>query len=382
MSALGAIGTHMVMPALPALVREFGTTPDRVQMTISIFLIALAISQIAVGPLADRFGRRAVLLAGLAVFILASAGCAMASSIEWLIATRVLQGASSCTGLVIARLLLRDLFTRSAATSKLGFITTCVSVAPTFGPVAGGLLFERFGWTGIFWFLAMMGAIILAGALIFVQEPPRPAAAAPSPPMVSAFGALLRNAEFLCFFAMIGIVTGAFYVFASGAPYLGERFLHLTPAEYGLWFAPVAFGHTLGAFLAGNLAVRVGPLRLLFVGAGILLTFTALGATLLLCGYQSPLTLFGPMSLANIGTGLIMPSAIIAAVNAVTGIAGMSAGMVGLSQFGSAAIFSFLAGAIVQRSGSALPLIALIFGLSILMASLAVWIARRRIAQD
>lgn len=376
MSALGALGTHTLMPALPVLVREFHTTPDRVQMTISVFLISIGLSQIAVGPLADRFGRRAVLLAGLGLFTLASIGCAFAASIGMLIVGRVLQGSSSCAGLVVARLLLRDLFSSAVATSRLGFINTCVSVVPTSGPIVGGLLFESFGWTGVFWFLALIGFAVLICAFFLVPDSKQPASTAPLPPVVRGYVTLLRNSEFLCFFAMIGTVTGIFYAFASGAPYIGERFLRLQPAEYGVWFAPVAFGNSLGALLAGKLAARIPPTRLLFIASIILLTGSGLAIALLLAGHRAPLFLFGPMSLANIGTGLIMPGAIMAAVSVVPGIAGTSAGLVGLSQFGSAALFSFIAGVLVQRSASTLPLLMLILAMTIALVMLSRRIAR------
>lgn len=378
MSAMGALGTHTLMPALPGLVHEFGTTPELVQMTISIFLISIAVSQIVVGPIADRFGRRTVLMTGLTIFILSSIGCAFATSIDLLIAGRILQGASSCVGLVVARLLLRDLFSRGAATSKLGFITTCVSLVPTTGPIVGGLLFQTYGWTGIFWFLALFAGVIMLGAAILVREPGRPATAAPVPlPIGRAYGTLLRNPDFMGFFAIIGIITGTFYAFASGAPYIGQRFLGLEPAEYGLWFAPVALGNTLGAFLAGKLGTTIAPTRLLSIGSVITVLGSGLAVALFLAGYRTPLFLFGPMSLGNIGTGLIVPSAVMAGVSAVPGIAGTSAGLVGLSQFGSAALFSFIAGALVQRSGSALPLLSVILGMTVLIAILSFWASSR-----
>ena len=156
-SAISPFAINSVVPSMPAIEHAFDTDYGRVQLILSLFLAAVAVSQIIIGPLSDRFGRRPVLLVGFAIFVAACAASPFARSIEALIAMRVVQGASGCVGIVLGRAIVRDLFERRQAASMLGYVTMGLAVAPMLAPSIGGQLQEYFDWTAIFWFMAALG---------------------------------------------------------------------------------------------------------------------------------------------------------------------------------------------------------------------------------
>ena len=237
-SALSPFAINSVVPSMPAIEHAFNTDYGRVQLILSMFLASIAISQIVIGPLSDRFGRRPVLLVGFALFVAACVASPFAPSIESLIAIRVLQGATGCVGIVLGRAIVRDLFDRRQAASMLGYVTMGLAIAPMVAPLIGGLSQEIFGWKAIFWFMALLGV----GCLAITWSTFRRRTCKPTPRLSFAtmfrdFRELLGDTDFLLFTASTSLTTGVFFAFLGGAPYVAERLLGLSPAVYGLWFA-------------------------------------------------------------------------------------------------------------------------------------------------
>jgi DHA1 family bicyclomycin/chloramphenicol resistance-like MFS transporter len=371
-SALSPFAINSVVPSMPAIEHAFATSYGRVQLILSLFLAAIAVSQIFIGPLSDRFGRRPVLLAGLGVFVLATLACPFAPTIEALIGMRIVQGATGCVGIVLSRAIVRDLFDRRQAASMLGYVTMGLAVAPMVAPAIGGILQELFDWTAIFWFMAALGAACLAVTWRFISETNRRRTSELSfRTMFADFARLLRDSDFLLFTASSSLSTGVFFAFLGGAPYVAERILGLAPSVYGFWFGVIAVGYAIGNFVSGRYTERFGVARMILAGSALALVAASLPAILFLFGILGPATLFFPMSLSGIANGLSLPSAISGAVSVRPEIAGAASGLSGAAQIGMGAILSAIGGMLLAGGSSPMPMFLLMIaaaGLALLVA--------------
>lgn len=358
-SAVSPFAINVIVPSMPAIEQAFHTNYARVQLILSLFLAAVALSQIAIGPLSDRFGRRPVLLSGLALFVATDLAAPFAPSIDALIAIRVVQGATGCVGIVLGRAIVRDLFDRRQAASMIGYVTMGLAVAPMLAPSIGGQLQEYFGWTAIFWFMAMLGLVCLAVTWAFVPETnlhPTPTLSFGS--MFADFARLLRNVEFLLFTGACSLATGVFFAFLGGAPYIAERMLQLSPGVYGLWFAVAPVGYIAGNFVSARFTEQVGVVKMILAGSTLAFVAASLPGLLFVGGHLSAPTLFLPMTLLGLANGLALPSAISGAISVHPEIAGAASGLSGAAQIGTGAVLSAATGAALA-GGSLLPMFAL-----------------------
>jgi DHA1 family bicyclomycin/chloramphenicol resistance-like MFS transporter len=377
-SAISPFAINSVVPSMPGIALAFEAEYVRVQLILSMFLASIAVSQIFIGPISDRFGRRPVMLVGFVAFTLCTLLAPAAPSIDALIAVRILQGASGCVGIVLARAIVRDLYDRRRAASMLGYVTMGFAIAPMVAPSIGGVLQSAFGWTSIFWFTALLGVGCLWVTWAHVPETNLNRTERISfNSMFSDFGKLLRNVDFLLFSANSSLTTGVFFAFLGGTPYVAERILELSPALYGLWFGVAPVGYVLGNYIAGRFTERVGVARMILVGTVIALVAAALPPTLFAYVEPGPAELFLPMMLLGFGNGLSMPSAISGAVSVRPEIAGAASGLSGAMQIGMGAVLSAAAGAVITGGSSAAPMFALMLGAAVLAVLVAVAIYPR-----
>lgn len=376
-SALSPFAINAVVPSMPAIEHAFNTDYARVQLILSMFLAAVAVSQIVIGPLSDRFGRRPVLLAGFALFVVSCVASPYAPSIEALVAIRVVQGATGCVGIVLGRAIVRDLFERRQAASMLGYVTMGLAVAPMVAPSIGGLLQERFDWTAIFWFMAGFGAACLVVTWTHVPETNFHRTSHLSfGSMFRDFRVLVGDLDFLLFTAASSLSTGVFFAFLGGAPYVSERMLHLSPGVYGLWFAVAPIGYAVGNFISGRFTERFGVARMVLGGSLVGLVAAALPGLLFLSGLASPASLFMPMMLLGLANGLTLPSAISGAISVRPEIAGAASGLSGSAQIGTGAVLSAITGAALS-TGSTSPMFVLMAATGAAAVVVALGIARR-----
>jgi DHA1 family bicyclomycin/chloramphenicol resistance-like MFS transporter len=376
-SAVSPFAINAVVPSMPAIERGFRADYSTVQLILSVFLAAVAIAQIFIGPLSDRYGRRPVLLVGFSVFVASCVAAPFAPSVHALIAIRVIQGASGCVGIVLGRAIVRDLYERRQAASMLGYVTMGLAVAPMVAPSIGGLLQERFDWPAVFWFMAGMGIACLAVTWTHVPETNRK----PTPrlslgSMSRDFRALLRDPDFLLFSASSSLSTGVFFAFLGGAPFVSERVLHLTPGVYGLWFAVAPIGYAAGNFISARFTERFGVARMILAGSWLAVVAAALPGILFLAGQASAQALFMPMMLLGVANGLALPSAISGAISARPEIAGAASGLSGSAQIGTGAVLSAIVGATLG-SGSTTPMFVLMSAAAAAAVAIAHGIARR-----
>ena len=346
---LGPLTIHLILPSLPNMQRQFGTDYATVQLLISFYVVAMGVAQLFVGPMADILGRRRILIGGLCLYSVASVLCALAPGFEFLLGLRVLQAIGACTGVVLARAIIRDHYDERQSTRVLGYLAMGMAVGPMLAPMLGGFLFEIVGWRGLFWTLAATGTTSFALALKFIGDSGEIRRGRSR--LKRLFGdiaLLLRNARFLLYAANICFQTGVFYAFIAGGPYLASNFLDMTPRVYGAWFATAALGYAVGNFLAGRLIAIIRSDTLLLIGAIGAFSFTLVLLSVLATGLHAPLAIFGPVAMATLFSGFVMPTSYAGSLSTDPSLAGSASGFVGFLQFSFAAIFSMLASVAIE----------------------------------
>jgi len=358
-AAVSPLGINLYLPSLPSMSRVLGVDFAAVQFTLSVYLAAVAAGQLVIGPISDRYGRRPVLLGGLALFVLGSVICMLAPDIGVLAAGRVVQAMGGCAGIALSRAIVRDLYDRSQAASMIGYVTMGMAVAPMVAPTIGGLLEAAYGWRAAFAFLALFGAATLAVTYLRLHETNPWKDKAPGlAELGRAYRVLVRSRAFWGYALTAAFTAAAFYSFVAGGSYVIINQMGRTPVEYGMYFAMVSLGYIMGNFCSGRYAMRVGSLRLIGLG-GLLAVLAALAMAVLYgAGVVHPLTMFAPMFLLAVGNGLVLPSCIAGAVSVKPEVAGAASGLAGSIQIGFGAVVAPLIGALLQDT--AWPLIAVV----------------------
>jgi DHA1 family bicyclomycin/chloramphenicol resistance-like MFS transporter len=374
-TALAFCALHMIVPALPVLVGVFDDSPSRVQLVLSLYLAGIAAGQLVYGPLSDRFGRRPVLLAGLAMFLLATALCGLAPTLGWLIFGRVMQGLGACAGVVLARAIIRDVYEREAAARGLALVMMAMTLAPAVSPAFGAYLTELIDWRAIFVLLGGLGAIVFAATLARLRETNLNRTRLDLAGMAGAYGLLLRSPRFVGFALCSACTSASWFTFIARAPHLLADTMGEPPSTYGLMILLPMATYMLGNAAAARFAFRFGSLGLLI--SGRVLAFA--GATVLMVWFSvtgpSVWALFLPIALAEIGDGLSQPSAMAAALSIHPRIAGTASGLMGFLQMTMAAIGSFLVALLPQQSP--LGTVAVFAGFVVLALVFGIFAVRR-----
>jgi DHA1 family bicyclomycin/chloramphenicol resistance-like MFS transporter len=345
-AAVSPLGINMYLPSMPAMARALSVDYATIQLTLSLYLAAMAVGQLVLGPLSDRLGRRPVLLVGLVTFVGGSLICSAAQSIELLIAGRVVQALGGCTGITLSRAIVRDLYDRDRVASMIGYVTMGMAVAPMVAPTIGGALEAQYGWRASFAFLTVFGSLLLLLAFWLLPETNQARNSVHSVrAQVRGYAGLLHSRRFWGYALTTAFVSAVFFAFLAGAPYVTIELMGRSPAEYGFYFAFVPSGYLLGNFLTGRFAGRWGPNR--FIVAGMLLTSLSIAAvaTTFAAGLMHPLALFAPMFLMGAGNGLVLPNGIAGAVSVKPELAGAAAGLSGSLQIGFGAMIAPVVGA-------------------------------------
>ena len=349
-SALAPSALHMLVPSMPRLAAVFAAPIGAVQLVLTLFLAGIAAGQLVYGPLSDRFGRRPVLLAGLAVFLCGTALCGVAWSLPALIIGRVLQAIGGCAGMVLGRAIVRDVFDRERAASAIAMIAMAMTLAPSLSPAIGAYLTEWFGWRANFVLLAAFGSAVLILAARMLRET-RPDAAPLSPRGIAdSLGALLRSPAFLGYASATAFTSASWFAFLAIAPYFLSDLLHQPPSTYGLMILLPMAGYFIGNAGAIRFAVRLGSTRLFVLGLAVSLASGVLLAQWSLGEKLTAWALFVPMALSSVGNGLSQPAGLAAALSVNPRIAGTASGLLGASQMAVAALGTLLVGQLPRES--------------------------------
>ena len=346
-SAIGPLALNIFIPSMPGLQAEFGVSYGMAQLTLTLYLIGMAVCQLIYGPLSDRHGRRPMLLGGLAVFVVASLAAAVAPSIKVLIAARLLQAIGGAAGIVLARAMVRDVFERDKSASVISYITMAFVVAPMVAPVLGGFIDKVSGWRMDFWLLAAIGAMVLAAAWRMLPETHvNRGSSSAAPSLIEGAWRLFQIPRFRGYAATLAFTSAVFFSFLGGAPHVMVDVLHRTPLEYGLWFATVSLGYMIGNFLSGRYTQAVGIDRMVLAGCVFTLGGGFLCLAAAISGLLSPPTLFLPMAFAAFGNGLSIPNGTTGAISVDPRMTGAAAGWSGFAQMACGAAASQLVGSL------------------------------------
>ncbi len=358
-TAIGPTSLNILVPAVPELAHQFGTPATTMQLTVSLFLIGLAVAQLVMGPLSDRFGRRPVMLTGLALNVFASLMAIVMPTVESVIAARILQAIGASAGIVVARAIIRDLFDRERAASVLGLVATVMVVAPTLGPLIGGLLETFFFWQAIFLFTALTSLAVVLWAAVVLPET-RSRSSAPAEQQQGFWRdltQLIANRSFIGYVMAAAFGSSTFFVFLGGGPHVIVTLMGRTSAEYGLWFAVSSIGYMAGNFATSRLAMRLGIHTLIYWGIGFEILGVILATVLAATAHDfGPVIVFGPQLLIAFGNGLLLPGAISGALSVRPQAAGTAAGIIGCSQMALGAALVQYAAALLSDATSALPM--------------------------
>lgn len=283
LSMFGPFTIDAFFPAYHAVAQALRASPWAMQQTISVYLLAYAVMALFHGPLSDAFGRRRVVLWGVVLYLLASVGCALVTSIGQLLVMRVLQGAATGTGLIVGRAIVRDLYDGPQAQRVMSLITLFFGVAPAVAPVIGGVVYTLADWRAVFWFLALYGAGLWWLCLRVLPEThpvERRMRFAPAP-LFAVYRSIALDGRFVLLVLATGFNFGANFLYIASAPAFIERILGLGTLGYPWFFVPMIAGMMAGAALSSRLAGSVLPRRQVAIGYAVMG-----GGALLSLGYN------------------------------------------------------------------------------------------------
>src|SRR6201986_495877 len=377
MTGVAPISLYMLVPALPVLAKNFGSDVSIAKMTVSLYMVGIACSQIIMGPLSDRFGRRPVLLGGIGLMVAASTACIFAETLPQLIAARFLQALGGASGMVVSRAIIRDLYNRDRISSMISLVIAVMMIAQMLSPLTGGLLEITFGWRSIFYLITAASLVIIVTIALALPETRRDRAAG------SGFrrdvGSLITSRAFIGYMLCQVLASQIIFAFAGGGPYIVVTQMGRSSAEYGDWFATTGF-----AFLVGNLfCVRFAPRHqlenLIWFGLALQLGGSALNLVWSLTGInQAPSFLFGTQMIVMFANAFVMSNSAAGAISVRPEAAGTASGAMGFLQMGIGALLSQFGAWLGGHFTTPVPLNIAIVVLSVACASTMAFLVPRR----
>jgi DHA1 family bicyclomycin/chloramphenicol resistance-like MFS transporter len=330
MAMVSPVALNILLPALPDVAADLSLPISAVQLSFTLYLLALALGQLVLGPLADRFGRRPVLLAGVFIHMLGCVVAAMASDLTWLLVGRVLQALGGCTGMALARTIMLDRHSREVAAGKIGYITFSIGLSQAIAPTLGGYMNLIWGWQSLFYFSMILGTL---SWLIVIFKLPETGTRHELKlgRVLNHYLAVIKSPGYLSFALSTAVIACGFYLFIGSAPYLVAEQLQGSSADYGVWFLWVSIGFMAGSFVAGKISKQQGIAAMIKYGH----LLSGLGALIMVIALYSDFTyigLFAPMALYTFGRGFSQPNSQSAAISTTSLGPGTASGMIGFLQ--------------------------------------------------
>lgn len=364
LAGLAALSMNIFLPSLPNMAEYFQADYALIQLSVSLYLGVTGALQLVIGPVSDRYGRRPVILAGLVIFMLATIGCLLASTVETFLIFRMIQ-TGIATGMVLSRAIVRDIVPTDQAASMIGYVTMGMSIVPMAAPALGGYLDELFGWQANFSMLLFLGAAI--GALIWFDLGETNLNPSPSfMAQVRDYPELFGSRRFWGYALTAAFASGSFFAFLGGAPFIGTTFFGLSSSGLGIYFGIVSLGYMTGNFISGRYSTRFGINRMMLYGAIVTLFGLCLSLLALALGATHPLHFFGYMITVGIGNGMVLPNANAGMLSVRPQLAGSASGLGGAIMLLGGASLAALSGVILTPGSGPYPLLYLMIATSVL----------------
>ena len=355
-SAIGPAAMDVYLPGLPALADDFGASPSAAQVTLTTYVAGLALGQLLGGPLSDVHGRRRPLVAGMAVFTVATLACGLAPGLPALAALRLVQGATAAVGVAIGRAVVRDLYAGPAGARYLSRLMLVIGLAPIVAPIVGGQLLRVTSWRGVFVAVSLLGlALTIVSARLLPETLPRERRRAGGIGLtVRTFAALLHDRRFVGFVLLVGLGGGAMMGYIAGSSFVLQDVYGASPQLYGVLFALNAVFLVAGAQVNAHLLSSRSPRALLRVG---LATMVVAGVSLLAVVSLPEAGLaavMAPLMLLMLSWSFIQANAVALALVDHAGVAGAAAALLGVSQYALGAVMAPIVG--IGGEGTAVPM--------------------------
>ena len=360
LASISALTMNIFLPSLPNIAASLGSSTSILGLSVGIYLASSALLQLIIGPFSDQFGRRPLILWSLIIFCLSTLATVFVTNTAQFLILRIFQ-AISASCMVLARAIVRDT-TESVeqAGSKIAYVTMGMAFVPMIGPAIGGLLDYQYGWTASFWILCLLGSMIFLISYFDVGET-LPENSQGFLEQIRTYPSLLRSKRFWAYCLSSAFVSGAFFSYLGGAPFVGNEVFGLSPKDLGIWFGAPAVGYILGNFLSGRFSTKIGLDKMIFFGVIIALTGVSISFMISYLGFGSILSFFGLMSLVGLGNGMSIPNATAAMMSVNPKLAGTAAGLGSAIMIGGGAGLSAIANFILKPGSSELPLIILMW---------------------
>jgi DHA1 family bicyclomycin/chloramphenicol resistance-like MFS transporter len=352
LTALGPLAVDMYLPSFPDIGRLLGASPATVQLTLSLYLVSYAAGQVIYGPLSDRYGRLPVMRVALAIYCVASLACALAPNIELLLAARALQALGSSGAIVLARAIVRDLYSGARAGRELSLMGAIMALAPVGAPMIGGVLQSAFGWRSHFVLQIAFG--LVAAFFVWRKLPETLRVQTPGPFSLQAifagYAEIARNRAVLAYVAILSVSFAGVFAWISGSSFVLQEIYGLSALSFGLAFAAASGGYLAGTGLATRIVTRIGLDNTIGFGA-LALALGGVGAAIgIAAGGASAIALVAAVAIYALGMGLVQPQSIAGAMMPFPGRAGTASSLLGVSQMVCAALSGVIVGHLLGSS--------------------------------
>ncbi|HEX6708333.1 MAG TPA: multidrug effflux MFS transporter [Albitalea sp.] len=380
LACLGMLGPFSIdtyLPAFTGIAQSIGATPVEMQQTLSAYLFGFALMNLFHGALSDSFGRRPVVLAGVALFTLASAGCALSNHIGLLVFFRAMQGMSAGAGIVVSRAVIRDMFPPADAQRVMSQVTIYFGVAPAVAPMVGGFLFVHVGWHSIFWFLTAIGVALWIGNYRLLPETLHGSHRQPFEVsnLLRGYWTLASSPRFLMLALASGVPFNGMFLYVLSAPVFLGDLLHLEPGQFFWFFTLTIAGIMGGAWLSGRLAGRISPKRQIRHGFVIMVVVSTLNLALNLLFPPQAWWALLPIAVFSFGWALMVPVVTLLVLDLVPERRGMASSF---QAFIASMANGFVAGGIAPLvMHSAVALAAASMGMMSIGLVAWIWVKRR-----
>ena len=345
---LGPLAIHIYMPVIPAVKAAFGLSDALAQATFSVAVLGMGAATLAYGSLSDRYGRRPVLLSGLALFLLGSVLSAVAANVPMLVAGRVVQALGAGCGITLVRTIARDAYGPERLVKAIAYLTMFYTIGPMISPAVGGLLVDTLGWRAVFGFSVVAAAAITLGVYVVIYETRPPGEAGQSGRLMQSYAQLLAQPRFVALVLQTGFATGTFLIVATASSTLMKELLGRPATEFGLYFVLLPLGFMTGTMISSRLGNRVRTEVMVLAGSLVCLAAVAVQAALLLSVPPAPLMFFIPGAFVTMSQGIALPYAQAGAIGTIPRLAGTAAGIGVFVQQVLGAVFAQLYGLIAD----------------------------------